>query len=116
MKTLATIVLLIICWAGQGFAQETDSPPALSLVKAAQIADERIAEAKLPPNNFLRSIRLIDTSKDIYYLAQFAPPIAKNQVPDAGGEPVVRSIQVLRINMDGSSSFVSFTQTISHAK
>jgi hypothetical protein len=101
-------------WPNLG--QDDTSPPSLSLVKAAQIAEEKIAEANLPPDNFLRSIRLVSTPKETFYYASFEPPVPKNLVAKSGASPLVMPMKFMCIDMDGSASFVTGTMTVSHSK
>ncbi len=110
MRTFVSVVIVAGCHAlpCRGLAQQGGAQPApeLSLAHAAQIAEQKISDAKLPPDNFLRSmeLRYLPGGEKCYY-AYFQPPVLRGWVDGAQPKAEEVTVQYLRINMDGSSSF-----------
>ena len=102
IKKAAVLLITTAFMAVTSPAEET--PPTLSLSKAAKLAEDAIASASLPADGFLRSITLVQTADaPAYYRATFKPPpIRRAQV---GSEPPTVTIDFIRIVMDGKVSF-----------
>ena len=94
-------------------APAAEQPPALSLGKAANLAEVAIASASLPADCFLRSMELVRkpdpatfyrTTSPPYYRATFRPP---PEQPSRLVDPVSQTVtvEIIRIAMDGKVSF-----------
>ncbi len=81
------------------------SPPALSLSKAAKLADDALAKRRLPPDFFLHSVILVEEDgAESYYRVAYAPE-AKDGSEEAS-KPSLSGIQVMRVSMDGKVSLI----------
>ena len=102
---IASILAIVVLMASNLLAQ--DVAPALSLSKAAKLAEDAITSAALPEDCFLRSISLVQNPDSApYYRAGYKPPVRRRSIVGAeaaDAAPVV--IDVLHIAMDGKVSF-----------
>jgi hypothetical protein len=94
MKSLAALILTILVSASVALAE--DAAPTLPLSKAAKLAEDAIAEAKLPADCYVRSIALVrKEDAPAYYRATYKLLAL----------PSPAKFDIIRITMDGKVSF-----------
>jgi hypothetical protein len=94
MKSLAIFLLTILL--STSFALAEDAAPSLPLSKAAKLAEDAIAEAKLPADCYVRSIALVrKEDAPAYYRATYKLVTL----------PSPAKFDIIRITMDGKVSF-----------
>ena len=84
-----------------------ESPPRLSFVQAAQIAQETLQKQDLPKEYFLRSLSLVyprDGGPAEKYEARFEPVVVQRATAEAETPSAPIQYKVIVISMDGAAA------------
>ena len=104
-KVLVLTLVVFVIWKSGLFAAGQFIPP-LSLAKAAQIAEAKLAEAKLPADQFLRSIQIKYLPGDQYcYIASYEPPVLTGWVGNVKPAQKPFTTHYLVVHSDGTTTF-----------
>ena len=104
--TIQRILLFIFCLSASFSVYADEKPPALSIVEAAQIAQEFLEKQNLPKEFFIWSLAITpnqDGTEGSRYEARFEPLIVERG--RVGQEPPTTPIKfnIIVINMDGTA-------------
>jgi hypothetical protein len=107
----SSIALFFVLVATIHPSQAQESPPTLSLVEAAKIAEMTLKEMNLPDDYFIRSVMLSPSKNDqntFFYEARFEPParriIRRSDISADESEPEAIKFKVIIVTMDGKAS------------